>query len=87
MRFIVETTLKQAPTDEVLALIPAESEHGRMLDAQGHREQLYLAADQSKGWQIFRGETLEDVQALMATFPLYPFMNVTITPLAEDMRS
>ncbi len=53
---------------------------------RGTREQLYLAADQSKGWQIFRGETIEDVQALMATFPLYPFMSVTITPLAEDMR-
>jgi len=87
MRFIVETALKQAPTEDVLALIPAESEHGKLLDAQGLREQLYIAADQSRAWQIYHGETLADVQALLATFPLYPFLNVAITPLADDMPS
>jgi muconolactone delta-isomerase len=87
MRFLVETTLNQAPTPDILALIPAEVEHGMALDAQGIREHLYVAADQSKAWQIYRGETQDAVRAVVAMFPLYPFLNVTITPLAEDMRS
>ena len=84
MRFIVEGALKQAPTPEVLALIPAEVEHGLALDSAGIREQLYVAADQSRAWQIYRGATLEDVRAIVATFPLYPFLDVSITPLADS---
>jgi muconolactone delta-isomerase len=86
MRYLVETSLNQAPTPDVLALIPAEAEHGMALDAQGIRENLYVAADMSKAWQIYRGETAEMVRAIVATFPLYPFLNVAITPLAEDAR-
>jgi muconolactone delta-isomerase len=87
MRFLVETTFNQAPTPDILALIPAEVERGMALDAQGIREQLYIAADQSRAWQIYRGETAESVRAIVATFPLYPFLNVTITPLAENSQS
>jgi muconolactone delta-isomerase len=86
MRFIVETTFKQAPTADVLALIPAEVEHGKILDAQGVREQLYIAADMSGAWQVYQGESLAVVCALVETFPLHPYLNTTITPLAEDMR-
>jgi muconolactone delta-isomerase len=83
MRFLVEGGFKQAPTPEILALIPAEVEHGLALDAAGIREHLYVAADQSRAWQIYRGETLDAVRAIVATFPLYPFLNITITPLAD----
>jgi muconolactone delta-isomerase len=86
MRFLVETTFKQAPTEEVLALIPAEVEHGKILDAQGVREQLYVAADMSGAWQIYQSESLAAVRALVETFPLSPYLKATITPLAEDMR-
>jgi len=84
LRFLVETTLNQPPTPDILALFPAEVEYGRTLDMVGVREQLYVAADQSKAWQVYRGETPESVRAVVATFPLYPFLNVTITPLADN---
>jgi muconolactone delta-isomerase len=85
MRFLVETTLKSAPTPEVLALIPAEVEHGKMLDARGVRERLYVAADQSKAWQVVRGESTSAVEQILGGFPLYPFLDVKITPLADAM--
>ncbi len=84
MRYLVETMLNQAPTPEILALIPAEAEYGRTLDMVGIREQLFVAADHSRAWQIYRGETPESVRAIVATFPLFPFLKVTITPLAEN---
>jgi muconolactone delta-isomerase len=87
MRFLVETSFNQAPTPDILGLIPAEVEHGMALDAQGIREQLYIAADQSRAWQIYRGETPDSVRAIVATFPLYPFLNVMITPLSETSNS
>jgi muconolactone delta-isomerase len=84
MRFLVETMFNQAPTPEILALIPAETEYGQTLDMVGIREQLFVAADHSRAWQIYRGETAEAVRAIVATFPLSPFLKVIITPLAEN---
>ena len=33
MRFLVETSFSRPPTPEIFALIPAEVEHGKALDA------------------------------------------------------
>lgn len=84
MRFLVETRFSQAPTNEMLALIPAESARGKQLDEQGIREHLYLSADLSRAWQIYRGESVAAVQTILDTFPLAPFVNTTIIPLADD---
>lgn len=84
MRFMVESSLKQAPTPEVLALIPAETARGKELDAQGIRVKLYVAADQSRVWQLFQSESQAAVQAALASLPLHSYVNTTITLLAED---
>ncbi|MCE7981142.1 MAG: hypothetical protein DYG89_08120 [Caldilinea sp. CFX5] len=82
MQFLVESAFKQAPTPEVLALLPAESERGRMLDDMGVRRALYVAADQSKAWQLFKADSLAALQEIVASFPLYPHLHTTITQLA-----
>jgi muconolactone delta-isomerase len=83
MRFLVETSFKQTPNPEVLALIPAEVEHGRALDTQGIREALYISSNQTKAWQIYRGDSVAAVQRIVETFPLHPYLLVTITLLAD----
>jgi muconolactone delta-isomerase len=84
MRFLVTSKFTQLPTDSILALIPAEIARGKELDAQGIRLKLYVAADQSKAWQIYQGDTEADVHKAIESLPLYPFVATTITPLAED---
>lgn len=83
MRFLVESAFTQAPTPELLALIPAEIEHGMKLDAAGVREGLFVAADNSRAWQVLRAGSLNEAQEISNSFPLAPFVAVTITPLAE----
>jgi muconolactone delta-isomerase len=83
MRFLVETAFRQMPTPEILALIPAETEHGSMLDAEGIREQLFIAADVSRAWQVFRAGSAAEVEAIAKSFPLAPYVTATITPLAD----
>lgn len=85
MRFFVEHSFKQAPTPEILALIPAEIARGKELDAQGIREKLYVSADMSRAWQVFICDTEEEVRTALESFPLHQYSNVVITPLAEDM--
>jgi muconolactone delta-isomerase len=81
MRFIVEVALPDAPTPEVLALIPLEIEHGRRLDAQGVREALFVSATQTKAWQIYRAESQIALERIIDAFPLTRFSTITITEL------
>jgi muconolactone delta-isomerase len=84
MRFLVEIALPQVPTPEILALIPAEIEHGKRLDAEGIREALFVSAQQTKAWQIYRADSEDSLQRIIAGFPLTPFCGVTITQLRND---
>ena len=84
MRFIVESHFAVAPTPEILALIPSETARGHELDAQGVRLHLFLAADQSCGWQIFETDSREALDRALASFPLHPYLAHKITQLAES---
>ena len=84
MKYLVTSKLNQAPTDSILALIPAEIARGKELDAQGIRLKLYVAADQSGAWQIYQGDTEADVRKAIESLPLHPYVATTITPLAEE---
>jgi muconolactone delta-isomerase len=85
MRFLVDSRFQSQPTAEILALIPAEIAHGKQFDEQGIREQLYIATDNTRAWQIFRGDSITAVQAIVGSFPLAPFLATTITALADDI--
>jgi muconolactone delta-isomerase len=80
-KFMVEGMLRGAHTAETLALIPAEVARGEELDRQGVRTGLYLASDLSRAWQIYELPSAEAVERVLATFPLHPHLDQTITPL------
>jgi muconolactone delta-isomerase len=84
VRFLVESSFAQAPTSELFALIPAEASRGAELDAQGVRERLYIAADQSRSWQVFRAESAVALQSVLQSFPLHPYLSHTVTALAGE---
>jgi muconolactone delta-isomerase len=84
MRFLVEIALPDMPTPEILALIPAEIEHGKRLDAEGIREALFVSAQQTKAWQVYQADSEAALERIIAGFPLTPFCGVTITQLRSD---
>lgn len=86
MRFIVYSTFNRAPTPEILALYPQESARGAELDAAGVREAFYVAADNSGAWQVLRAATRDQLDAVLASFPLHPYLAHTVTQLAEPAR-
>ena len=83
MKFMVTVTFNQKPNDELRALIPAEQSRIKELVAQGVMQNGYMAASRSKIWLIMQAESQDVVQAALESLPLYKFMNVEITPLAE----
>ena len=83
MKFMVTVTFNQKPNDELRALIPAEQSRIKELVAQGVMQNGYMAASRSKIWLIMQAASQDVVQAALESLPLYKFMNVEITPLAE----
>lgn len=83
MRFMLKATWKQPVDETVTALLPAEEARADELAEQGIMEALYLPADQSGAWTVWRCESHNQVHEIARTLPLYKFLNFEITPLEE----
>ncbi len=83
MRFMLTFTWKEAPGDEVQALLPAEQARGRVLIEQGISEPAFVAADHSTFWAIWHRDSEDDVRTIVDTLPLREHVNVSIAALAE----
>jgi muconolactone delta-isomerase len=83
-RFMVEGALRGPLTPETLALIPAEVARGEEVERAGIRTGLYVAADLSRAWQVYDLPSVEEVERVLATFPLHPHLAQTITPLSQE---
>jgi len=85
MRFMLKFTWNQPPTEEAMALMPAEIKRGIELAEQGIGEAAYQSADQSNwaAWAVWNCESRDAVNEVIKTLPMREFFNHDITPLAE----
>ncbi len=82
-KFMNSFTWIQAPNDEFYSLIAEEQENVRKLMAEGKLLHLFLAEDDSGGWAVHYGESLEDVLAVIDKMPLRKFMTVNLKQLDD----
>ncbi|MEM7029484.1 MAG: muconolactone Delta-isomerase family protein [Chloroflexota bacterium] len=91
MRFMLKITWNQAPTEEAMALMPAEQQRGMELAEQGIAEAAYMAADQSAegwaAWAVWNCESRAAVDDVVKTLPMHAYFNYDVTPLAEPFAS
>lgn len=83
MRFMLTATWKQPLDETMIDLLPAEEARAGELAEQGILEALYLPADQSGAWTVWRCESLDEVQAVAQTLPLYKYLDFEISPLED----
>jgi muconolactone delta-isomerase len=67
--------------NKILARIPQEQARIRALREQGTVKALYISSDRSHVWIVMQGESQDQVQKDLESLPLYPYMEVAITPL------
>lgn len=84
MRFMLKLTLNRPPSEEIMALIPAEQRRGMELAEQGIREAIYVAADRSAVWTVWNCDSQQTLEELTRTLPLYEFWNIESTRLADE---
>lgn len=85
MRVMVALRVEVPPErrSELPALLAAEgelvAEHMRL----GVMEASYVSADRTTIWAVLTGDSLEEVQRLTASYPMYAyFKDLTFTPLS-----
>lgn len=83
MEFMVHGTFGRQDQQAILERIPQEREQIRVLMQQGTVKALYIAADFSGVWLVMRGEAQDQVQQSLESLPLYPYMQLTMTPLSR----
>ena len=83
MEFMVHGAFRQQDQQAILERIPKERERIQVLMQQGTVKALYIAADFSGVWLVMQGETQDQVQKSLESLPLYPYMQLTMTPLSR----
>jgi hypothetical protein len=69
--------------EDIQPLVPDEQARVEELREQGVVEELFLAADRSRGWFVMRGESEEAVLEATASLLLSKFWEVTSTPIFD----
>ena len=81
MEFMVSVSFRPQDQAEILTRIPAEQARIRTLREQGTVKALYISSDRLYVWIVMQGESQDQVQKDLESLPLYPYMEVAITPL------
>ena len=81
MKCMITLHFDMQHSQEISALVPQEQEHVRALMSKGTLEAIYISADRTVIWVVLKGESLEQIQQELTTFPLYPYMQPQFTPL------
>ena len=83
MNCLVAVSFVQGRQDAIAAQMPAEQAHVRALMERGTIKTLHIAADRSRLWLVVQGESQEQIRQTMSSLPLYPYMQLELTPLLE----
>ncbi|HXR66634.1 MAG TPA: muconolactone Delta-isomerase family protein [Ktedonobacteraceae bacterium] len=83
MKYMVLVTFDHRDEDAFNATIPAEQAHVQKLLDESVIEGIYVALDGSRGWTVLRGETREQIEQILPTFPLFPYMSTELIQLFE----
>jgi muconolactone delta-isomerase len=83
MRSMITIQLDMQHREEITTLVPQERAYVSELLSKGTIEAIYMSANRSGFWLVMRGESQEQIQQTLSTFPLYPYMKPDFMPLAD----
>ena len=81
MRMMITIHFDPQHFEAMSALIPQEKEHVRALMNKEIVEAIYVSADRTVVWLLMKGESREQLEQELSTFPLYPYMKPQFVPL------
>jgi muconolactone delta-isomerase len=83
MEYMVSASFRAQDLVEIRIHAQEEGARMRALRAQGIINEVYLSSDLLHAWIMLHGESQDDVQKVLESLPLYPYMEVTITKVSR----
>ncbi|SDV47223.1 muconolactone Delta-isomerase [Chitinasiproducens palmae] len=80
MHISIPDSVAPARVEEIKA---AEKERAAEIQRAGKWPHLWRVTGQYANISIFNVESHDELHALLSSLPLFPFMSVTVTPLAQ----
>lgn len=71
------------PAEKADAVKAAEKAYAQDLQRQGKWVHLWRIAGRYANISIFDVESVDELHTLLSSLPLFPFMDITVTPLAR----
>ena len=81
MRMMITIHFDPQHFEAMSTLLPKEQEHVKALMGKGIVEAIYVSADRTVVWLLMNGESREQLEQELSTFPLYPYMKQQFVPL------
>lgn len=83
MEFLVHMEVGPFGTgDEALNLLKQEAERSRQFAEKGIIKALWRVPGRRANWGIWNAATIDELHNAIASLPLYPYISVTVHPLA-----
>lgn len=85
MEFLVNIRIKwpEGMSAQELERISVEERHkARELQASGHMVRMWRVPGRRENWGLWRAADATELHAKIASLPVFPFMDVTVHPLA-----
>ena len=82
MRWMVSIKFDSEQRASIAPLIPAEQEHVKELLGKKALEAIYISNERFIVWLVMPGNSQDEVEQALKTFPLYPYMQYEVAPLS-----
>jgi len=88
--YLVKMTVRLPPDLDPQAAVELkaqEKERALDLQRQGRWRHLWRVAGRYENYSVFDVDSHDDLHALLSDLPLFPYMDIEVTPLAEHPSS
>jgi len=84
MEFLVHMNVDGIPSGiELQPLLDREKERAKELAASGILRRLWRIPGRRANWGIWNARSIDELHEALASLPMYPFMTITVHPLAK----
>lgn len=84
MEFLVYMEVGPIGTEEEASkLLKQEAQRARQLAQNGIMRRLWRVPGRRANWGIWNADTIDELHNAIASLPLYPYLTVTVHPLAH----
>lgn len=85
MKYLVHMDVnipRDLPAEERSDLVAREKEYSQQLQREGKWPQIWRVVGQYANYSIFDVDSHDELHQLLQGLPLFPFMDIQVTPLA-----